>query len=207
MSGVAAAQHDVLGGRREAQQFGCLEHHAHPLGESQTLQTAFAAVILESLIAERQSCQLERNDASLVHQCGAKPGSQPQKQHASAVVTAKRLHGRVVDEDGRAPEGGFEVEGRPPGPQIPGLLGDAAAHNRAGDPEGHAIVLPVGGLASHTVDETLGPEPRTGIESPGSLSLEVELDVGAPDVCDQNPHGRRISGLRYPVGACLSWKR
>src|SRR4029453_14503958 len=62
--------------------------------------------------------KLGRHQGLWPHQRGTEAGSKSKKEHAPSTVTAKRLHGRIVDQAYRDAERFGEIETNPPFPQM-----------------------------------------------------------------------------------------
>ena len=143
---IAAAQQDVFGGARGPEQLRRIEDHPLPLVLAQREQAALTGVVLEGLIAVGQVRQLERHDAAIVDQRGAEPGAEPEEQHSSPLVTAERLHGRVVDDARRHAHLAFVVEADPAAPEIPGLFLYLAAEHGAWNADRGDVEDPAGSV-------------------------------------------------------------
>ena len=187
---VAAAQHHVLGGHRGAQQLGAFEHGGAPRLLTKRIQAALAEHVLERLILVWQVRELERDDPALVHQRGAEPRAESEKQHAAALVAAERLHRRVVEDADRHAEGGGPVEADPAVAEVPGLF-----HHRAAQRPGWECrcvttsYFQSAVLALHAGDYLLRREPVARVELARFRAARMhQLDVGAADVDDENSH-------------------
>ena len=112
--GVAAAEDDVVGDERVAQVLGRVEHG----GDPRLLAAAFEAFLAKALEerflpAQAQRAELERRDHVIGDQRRSEAGAEPEEQHASAVIRAKRLHRGVVDDADGTLEGFRIVELHP----------------------------------------------------------------------------------------------
>src|SRR5579864_7112162 len=123
---VAAAEHDVVGLERGAEQLDSLADEPLPAPAAIALEPLLAEVVLERALAERQVRDLHRLDHTACDQRRSEPGAEPEEEHRAAVVAAERLHGGVIHHLRRYAERGGEVEANPPLPQVEGLRDDAA---------------------------------------------------------------------------------
>src|SRR6266581_4195776 len=96
--GVAAAQHDVIGDQRFLQLHKRVLNVALPIFFAEAGQAWFSEIIFnDTAVAIRQIAQFEREDVMAPNKGRSKSGAQPEKKHPATVITAKRLHRRIVD--------------------------------------------------------------------------------------------------------------
>jgi hypothetical protein len=70
----------------------------------------------------------------------AETRTETEEEHASALITAQRLHGRIVDHPHRPPEDLLEFTAHPTRTQVVGLRHNAPAQHRAGIADRHGPV-------------------------------------------------------------------
>ncbi len=111
---IAAADHYVVGLHRRAQSIHDVEHVFLPFLQPVLCQSAFAHIIFET-------AALFVGKVRKLHWLGnvlddhrrPEPGSEPEKQHTSVVVTANGLHQRVVDDLRRSAKTRGEIKAHP----------------------------------------------------------------------------------------------
>src|SRR5205085_10839248 len=85
-----------------------------PLLLAPSLQPTFSDVVLVCLVAfVRQMAELHRLQLAVDDHGRAKPRAQPNKQHATALIAAQRLHCGIVDDADRHAERSLVVETDP----------------------------------------------------------------------------------------------
>ena len=81
-------------------------------------QSANAHVVLVGAFLVRKTAQLHRLDHTIDHERRTQARPQALEKQLAAPVSPQGLHGRVVDEVDRAPEGGLKVEPDPAWGQV-----------------------------------------------------------------------------------------
>src|SRR5437879_8414240 len=103
-------------------------HLAHPVFLTQAIQSRLTEPFFNDLVsAIGQIAQLEREQRFLPDECRAESGAESEKKHAAAVITSKRLHGRVVDYVHRFAERFCKIKSYPAFAKMFRFPGDAAA--------------------------------------------------------------------------------
>src|SRR5665213_1820485 len=78
-------------------------------------------------------------------------GAQAEKQHATAIVAAERLHGRVVNGADGTSEGFFKMMANPSRPEVVRFGERPAAANGSGITDGNGGIFPArGGLLNRS---------------------------------------------------------
>ena len=88
------------------------------LFSSQAFEPVQAEIVFVGLLLVREVRQLHGLQNTVHNHGGPQPGPQPQKEHASSVVTSQCLHGGVVDNLDGAPERSAEIESNPAATEI-----------------------------------------------------------------------------------------
>src|SRR6266404_7395400 len=126
-------------------------HLAHPAFLTQAIQSRLTEPFFNDLVsAIGQIAQLEREQSFLPDECRAESGAESEKKHAAAVITSKRLHGRVVDYVHRFAERFCKIKSYPAFAKMFRFPGDAAAadwrrksnRERSKAPTAHALLRP-----------------------------------------------------------------
>src|SRR5437868_11594740 len=74
-------------------------------------QAGFSEIIFnDAAVTIRQISQFEREHRLGPNKGRSKPGAEPEKKHSSAVITAKRLNGGIVDDANRFAQRFLRVE-------------------------------------------------------------------------------------------------
>src|SRR5437899_2379380 len=117
--GVSASEYDVIYIERCIELYHNFSNISTPLLLAQTLKSADSQIIFESkALLVMQLSDFHRFQQTIDNHRGPQAGAQPEKKHSSALVDAKSLHGRVIqDLDGPA-ERFLEVESYPPASQV-----------------------------------------------------------------------------------------
>src|SRR5438874_3071 len=129
--GVAAAQHDVVGNQRFLQLHERVLDVPLPGFLAELGQAGFSEIIFnDAAITVRQISQFQRKDSFFPNQGGTKPGAESEKKHSTAAITAKRLHGGVVDDANRFAECFLEIKSGPPFAEMFGIAQDTPVSHR-----------------------------------------------------------------------------
>src|SRR4029077_9941462 len=110
---------------------------------SQPFHTAQADIALVSTSLVGQMTQFHRDHDAIGNYRRAKSCAQTNKKHQPSIVTAQRLHRRVVDNLDRPRKGALEIKSNPSSPQIVWLQNDPIIPNDAGITNRHAVVIPI----------------------------------------------------------------
>src|SRR5438874_10890011 len=92
--------------------------------------------------AVRQIAEFQGHQRSVPHEGGPEPGTKPEKERASAIVTAQRLHGCVVDQAHRYAERSGEIETDPSFAQMLRIFRDPPFAHRRRKTNGHPVEFP-----------------------------------------------------------------
>src|SRR5206468_10343887 len=93
LSGVAAAEHDVVRLQRVRQVLDRLEDRLPPALEAAVLEPALADVVLERGLAEGEMPELHRCDDALEDHRRPESRAEAEEEHPTALVRPERLHG------------------------------------------------------------------------------------------------------------------
>src|SRR5207302_10572648 len=150
---IATADDDVFRTERGPQALDYVYDALAPSRLTQTLEPADADVVFERpVLLVREMRELHRFENSVDDERRAETGSEAEEQHATAAVTAERLHRRVVHHLHRTAEGAAEVEAHPAGSEVPRLGERMPMDLGSGETDADVIVRPARGQPLHGGD-------------------------------------------------------
>ena len=160
---VPSAEDNIFGFKRRDEPFDHIDNVLAPFHFAQALEARSADVIFKRLaLPVWQMSQLHRFNHTIDdHRC-AETRTEAEKQHFSALIAAKCLHGGIVDDLDRAAERLLEVEIGPPASKIVRLGHHAVAHHQAGVPNGNGVVA---------------ANPRRGVSPRSPCAWQKALDL------------------------------
>src|SRR6266581_1170521 len=189
LPGVAAADQDVVGGERGGEARNDVGDLPAPFLLAQAFEAAQADVILVGRLLVRQVAQFHRLDDAFDDHRRTEAGTEADKKHLATLVAAQCLHRRIVDDLGRAAEGGLVVEPHPPRPEVVRLGDRAAAQDGTRITNCDRGVGPVAGELLHARDHLRGRQGRPQWKFAGlGLPAGQNLDVGTADIDHQYLH-------------------
>ena len=189
---LAPAEHHVVALQAVAQDLHDRVDVLRPLLLAEPLQAPVSGIVLVGLaLLVGHVGQLHGGEHPFHHEGGAEAGAEAEKQHAAAVVAAEGLHGRVVHDPHRLPEGLLVVEALPAATEVRGVPRGAAVHDRTRVAHRDHVVGPALGRLLHLCHHACGGHltTRGDLHRLALAAGHAHLQVAAADVDDEDSHG------------------
>jgi len=107
------------------------------------LKTTQPYIVLENTLPVREMAQFQRLYNAIENQSRSEPSPQAEKQHLAALVASQCLHGSIIDNFDRMPEGLLKAESDPAAAQVMRFRDRVAVENWSRIPERDNIVAPI----------------------------------------------------------------